>query len=103
HVRLALRAGAGAICEKPLVLFPSNLDQLELLEEEYGGTINTVLQLRTHPALIALRERIHRKAHHLHNVRLTYITSRGRWYAYSWKGDERKSGGIAMNIGIHFF
>ena len=102
HVRLALRVGAHALCEKPLVLNPWNLDVLEELEGEYGRRVHTVLQLRVHPALVALRERL-RESERRHAVRLTYVTSRGRWYRYSWKGDEQKSGGVATNIGIHFF
>lgn len=102
HVRLALRVGAHALCEKPLVLNPWNLDVLEELEGEYGRRVHTVLQLRVHPSLLALRDRL-RESDRRHAVRLTYVTTRGRWYRYSWKGDEQKSGGIATNIGIHFF
>ncbi len=103
HVRLALRVGAHAICEKPLVMNPWNLDVLQELEHEYGGSINTVLQLRVHPRLLALRERLLQETNRRHKVRLTYITSRGTWYRFSWKGDHNKSGGVATNIGIHFF
>lgn len=103
HVRLALRIGADAICEKPLVLNPWNLDALQELEAESGKRINTVLQLRVHPGLVALRERVQGAENHRYQVRLTYVTSRGTWYRYSWKGDEEKSGGIATNIGVHFF
>lgn len=103
HVRLALRVGAHAICEKPLVLNPWNLDLLQEIEDEFGPTVNTVLQLRVHPALLELHRRIRSQNGRRHRVRLTYITSRGTWYRYSWKGDEAKSGGIATNIGIHFF
>ncbi len=102
HIRLALRVGANAICEKPLVINPLNLDALQVLEEETGGRINTVLQLRVHPSLIELKNKLqsrNRKA----NVVLTYITPRGTWYNYSWKGNEEKSGGITTNIGIHLF
>ncbi len=106
HIRLALRVGANAICEKPLVINPVNLDALQALEEETGGRINTVLQLRVHPALIELKNKLQsasgglsRKA----NVVLTYVTPRGLWYNYSWKGNEEKSGGITTNIGIHLF
>ncbi|GAB5520593.1 MAG: UDP-N-acetyl-2-amino-2-deoxy-D-glucuronate oxidase [Rhodothermales bacterium] len=102
HIRTALRVGAHAICEKPLVLNPRNLDLLEDLEAESQGTINTVLQLRVHPRVIALRERL-QKSTQRHQVRLSYITSRGKWYHYSWKGDHHKSGGVATNIGVHFF
>lgn len=106
HVRLALRVGADAICEKPLVMNPWNLDVLQALEEEYGQKVWTVLQLRLHPSIVALKQKLEKeKANngHRHKVRLTYITSRGPWYRYSWKGDPEKSGGIATNIGIHFF
>lgn len=104
HIRLALRNNAHAICEKPLVLNPWNLDLLEKLEEEYNKNIFTVLQLRVHPSIIRLKETIeNNKSKNKFKVDLTYITSRGRWYEYSWKGDIQKSGGIATNIGIHFF
>lgn len=104
HLRMALRAGAHAICEKPLVVNPWNLDALEGIERETGRKIHTVLQLRLHPALIALR---HELASHRSStpaeVQLSYVTRRGPWYDVSWKGSEEKSGGVAMNIGIHFF
>ena len=103
HIRLALRIGASAICEKPLVLSPWNLDALGELENEYPGRIYTVLQLRLHPTLIALKKRLDERAGERHDVVLTYITRRGPWYGISWKGTPAKSGGIAMNIGIHFF
>jgi len=103
HIRLALRLGANAICEKPLVLNPWNLDALEKLEDESGARVFTVLQLRVHPKLIELRDRLRSEDGKRHRVRLTYITSRGVWYNYSWKGDIKKSGGVATNIGIHFF
>lgn len=104
HMQLALRAGADAICEKPLVLHPEQIDELKLIEADTGRKINTILQLRLHPAIIALRERVaampsDRKA----DVNLTYITSRGNWYLKSWKGLTEKSGGIATNIGVHFY
>ncbi len=102
HIRLALRVGADALCEKPLVLNPWNLDQLEEIEAESGQRVWTVLQLRVHPALVALRERLRAESRRRH-VRLTYVTSRGTWYTYSWKGDAKKSGGVATNIGVHFF
>jgi UDP-N-acetyl-2-amino-2-deoxyglucuronate dehydrogenase len=104
HCRLGLRVGADVICEKPLVINPWNLEALEELEAETGCTINTVLQLRLHPELIRLKEQLsqgNRRAQH--EVVLTYITSRGHWYHHSWKGIVEKSGGIATNIGIHFF
>jgi len=104
HIRLALRIGADAICEKPLVMNPWNLDALQELENESTGKVYTILQLRVHPELIKLRETIlNSKPDHRFNVALTYITSRGLWYHHSWKGDIQKSGGIATNIGIHFF
>jgi UDP-N-acetyl-2-amino-2-deoxyglucuronate dehydrogenase len=104
HVRFALRIGADAICEKPLVLNPWNIDALEELEQESGRKVNTILQLRVHPALIALRERLAaEKSGKKHDVVLTYITSRGLWYLVSWKGQVDRSGGLATNIGIHFF
>ena len=102
HARLALRLGADAICEKPLVINPRNLDALEDLERETGRRVYTVLQLRLHPALIALKEKLKADARH-HEVTLSYITSRGRWYDVSWKGSLDRSGGVATNIGIHFF
>lgn len=104
HMRLALRNDAFAICEKPLVLNPWNLDALTELENETGKRIFTILQLRLHPAIIALREKIaNAPADKVFDVNLNYITSRGKWYHISWKGDIAHSGGIATNIGIHFF
>ncbi len=104
HVRSALRSGANAICEKPLVLNPWNIDGLIALEAETGRKVNTLLQLRVHPAITALREQILSESNNRkHEVDLTYITSRGHWYQQSWKGDVKKSGGIATNIGVHFF
>jgi len=102
HIRLALRVGADAICEKPLVINPVNLDALQALEEETGGKVNTVLQLRLHPSLIALKSKL-KSTGSKANVVLTYVTPRGLWYNYSWKGNEEKSGGIVTNIGIHLF
>jgi UDP-N-acetyl-2-amino-2-deoxyglucuronate dehydrogenase len=104
HCRLAMRLGADVICEKPLVINPWNLDALEELEQETGCRINTVLQLRVHPALIKLRESLRiGTASQKHDVVLTYITGRGNWYHVSWKGQPEKSGGVATNIGIHLF
>ncbi|MBN1472292.1 MAG: Gfo/Idh/MocA family oxidoreductase [Syntrophaceae bacterium] len=104
HIRFALRIGADAICEKPLVLNPWNIDALAEMEQETGRRIWTVLQLRLHPAIIALKEKVaNEKASKKYDIDLTYITSRGRWYSVSWKGDMEKSGGVATNIGIHFF
>lgn len=102
HCRLALRVGADVICEKPLVINPWNLDALEEIEAETKHRIFTILQLRVHPSLIKLRETL-RSAKDIHDVELTYITSRGPWYQVSWKGDHDKSGGVATNIGIHLF
>lgn len=105
HIRFALRSGADAICEKPLVLNPWNIDGLIDLEKETGKKIYTILQLRLHKEILALKEKVKqaRSNGRKFDVDLTYITSRGHWYSVSWKGDERKSGGIATNIGIHFF
>lgn len=104
HIRFALRSGCDAICEKPLVLNPSDIDALTEMEVETGRRIYSILQLRLHPSIIALREQIVRQANTTpHQVELTYITSRGSWYHSSWKGDESKSGGIATNIGVHLF
>lgn len=104
HCRLALRVGADAICEKPLVINPWNLDALEEIEAETGHKIHTILQLRVHPELLKLKARIEQEpAGKIHDVLLTYITSRGNWYHVSWKGQTDKSGGIATNIGVHFF
>ncbi len=104
HVRFALRVGADAICEKPVVLNPWNIDALKELEQESGKRVYTILQLRVHPSLVSLRERL-QKEHtaHKHEITLTYITSRGAWYLVSWKGSIERSGGLATNIGIHFF
>ena len=102
HIRLALRVGADVICEKPLVINPWNLDALQDLEHESGRRVNTVLQLRLHPQLMALRERLSASPRH-HEVELTYITARGGWYDVSWKGSEERSGGLVTNIGIHLF
>jgi len=104
HIRLALRVGAHVICEKPIVINPWNLDALEELEDETGLTVNTVLQLRLHPSLLALRERLAAQSRgRQHEVRLTYITPRGGWYDVSWKGSEKRAGGLVTNIGIHLF
>ncbi len=103
HIRLALRIGADAICEKPLVLNPWNLDQLEELENEYQKKIYTILQLRVHPSLLELKKQIENSKKDKYEVDLSYITSRGLWYHFSWKGIKEKSGGIGTNIGIHFF
>ncbi len=102
HIRFGLRSGSDVICEKPLVLNPWNIDGLAEIEHDTGHKINTILQLRLHPAIQALREQV-AKSNARHSVDLTYVTSRGRWYNASWKGDDAKSGGVATNIGVHFF
>jgi len=104
HIRFALRSGAHAICEKPLVLNPWNIDGLEEMEKENGRKVYNILQLRLHPSIKELRDKVHgSKSDKKYDVDLAYITSRGRWYFISWKGDVHKSGGIATNIGVHFF
>jgi UDP-N-acetyl-2-amino-2-deoxyglucuronate dehydrogenase len=104
HIRYGLKQGADVICEKPLVLNPWNLDALMEIEKETGKKVNTILQLRLHEKIMALKESVGSKSSdHKFDVELTYITSRGHWYNTSWKGDTAKSGGIATNIGIHFF
>lgn len=104
HIRMVLRNDAHAICEKPLVLNPWNVDALSVIEQETGKKIYTILQLRHHPSIIALKEKLDRNgSDRVYNIDLTYITSRGNWYFRSWKGDVEKSGGIATNIGVHFF
>ncbi|MDR2409261.1 MAG: Gfo/Idh/MocA family oxidoreductase [Bacteroidales bacterium] len=105
HIRMALRNNAHAICEKPLVLNPWNVDVLASLEKETDKKIYAILQLRHHPAVVRLKKELETAAppNSLHDITLTYITGRGKWYYYSWKGDEEKSGGLVTNIGIHFF
>ncbi len=107
HIRFALRVGADAICEKPLVLNPWNVDALAEIEADFEGRVWNILQLRLHPSLIALRNRVAEEIAEnpdkVYDIDLTYLTSRGRWYFVSWKGYAEKSGGIATNIGIHFF
>ena len=104
HIRMALRSGADAICEKPLVLNPWNVDALATIEQESDQKINTILQLRLHPSIIALKQKVESESKkEKYDIDLTYITSRGNWYDISWKGDESKSGGIATNIGVHFY
>ncbi|WP_114327625.1 Gfo/Idh/MocA family protein [Candidatus Colwellia aromaticivorans] len=104
HMRFALRSGADAICEKPLVLNSWNIDGLADIEKDTGKKINTILQLRLHPSIIALKQKVaNSSVNHKFDVDLTYITSRGNWYLQSWKGDQNKSGGIATNIGVHFY
>ena len=104
HIRFGLRHGADVICEKPLVLNPWNLEGLKEVEKETGNKIYNILQLRLHPALLELREKIKNSdPHKIYDVNLAYLTSRGKWYYASWKGSMEKSGGIATNIGIHFY
>jgi len=107
HIRWALRSGADAICEKPLVLNPWNIDALEEVEKRTGKKIYNILQLRLHPSIIALKEKVRKELSEnpdkVYDIDLTYLTSRGKWYFISWKGDQAKSGGIASNIGVHFY
>lgn len=104
HIRMALRRGADAICEKPIVLNPWNIDALAAIEKESQGKINTVLQLRLHTSIIQLKNKVDvANKQGKYDIDLTYITSRGKWYDASWKGDASKSGGIATNIGVHFY
>ncbi len=104
HIRSALQNGADAICEKPLVLLPDDLDDLKVFEKETGKSIYSILQLRLHPAIVALKAKIDAQPSDTkYDVDLTYITSRGHWYLSSWKGDDAKSGGVATNIGVHFY
>lgn len=104
HIRMALRSGADAICEKPLVLNPWNITALQNIEKETGNKVNTILQLRLHESIIALKQKVENgPVDKIYDVDLTYLTSRGNWYYTAWKGDVTKSGGIASNIGIHFY
>lgn len=107
HIRFGLKSGAHVICEKPLVLNPWNISQLKVIEEETGKKVNNILQLRLHPSIIALKEKVTKELkkdpNKVYDIDLTYLTSRGQWYFVSWKGNESKSGGIASNIGVHFY
>jgi UDP-N-acetyl-2-amino-2-deoxyglucuronate dehydrogenase len=104
HMKYALKNGIDVICEKPLVLTTSDLDMLKRYEEQFGAKVNSILQLRLHPSIIALREKVEQApAGHVFDVELTYMTSRGKWYLKSWKGFDEKSGGVATNIGVHFY
>jgi len=104
HIRFALRREADAICEKPLVLNPWNIDALLKMEAETGKRVWNILQLRVHPSIIALKEKVaNGPKDKIYDIDLTYLTSRGHWYYTSWKGDVSKSGGIASNIGVHFY
>jgi len=103
HIRMALRNNAHAICEKPLVLNPWNLESLEVIEQETGKKIYNILQLRHHPSIMQIKRETELASGKIHDIDLTYITSRGKWYHHSWKGNLSKSGGVVTNIGIHFF
>ena len=107
HIRFALKSGTDAICEKPLVLNPWNIDQLKLIEQETNQKVYNILQLRLHLSIIALKEKVTKELKEnpdkIYDIDLTYLTSRGKWYFISWKGNEAKSGGIASNIGVHFY
>ena len=107
HIRFALKSGAHAICEKPLVLKPSNIDQLKIIEQETGKKVYNILQLRLHQSIIDLKNKVQEELKNnpnkIYDVDLTYLTRRGKWYFVSWKGDMEKSGGVAANIGVHFF
>lgn len=104
HMKYALKNGIDVICEKPLVLESSDMDTLKEYEEKYGAKVNSILQLRLHPSIIALKEKVAAAPEgHVFDVDLTYMTSRGKWYMKSWKGFDHKSGGVATNIGVHFY
>jgi len=104
QMKFALKNGIDVICEKPLVLSSAEIDTLKLYEEKYGAKVNSILQLRLHPSIIALREKVQNAPHdEIFDVELTYMTSRGKWYLKSWKGVDEKSGGVATNVGVHFF
>ena len=107
HIRFALKHGAHAICEKPLVLNPHNIDALKVVQDETGKQVYNILQLRLHPSIIALKKEVEdevaKNPNKVFDVDLTYLTSRGHWYFTSWKGSDDKSGGIATNIGVHFY
>jgi UDP-N-acetyl-2-amino-2-deoxyglucuronate dehydrogenase len=103
HIRFALRNGADAICEKPLVIFPRDMHIIKDIEDETGKKVFTVLQLRYHKTILDLKKKIEATGSDMFDVDLSYITTRGSWYQKSWKGDIEKSGGVATNIGIHFF
>ncbi len=103
HIRFALRNGADAICEKPMVIFPEDMHVIKDIEAETGKNVYTILQLRYHPTILALKKKIDEGGEEIYDIELSYITTRGKWYLKSWKGDVQKSGGVATNIGIHFF
>lgn len=104
HMKFALQHGIDVICEKPLVLSSEEIDTLHKYEQKYGAKVNSILQLRLHPSIIALKEKVENSAEDkIFDVELTYMTSRGKWYLKSWKGFDHKSGGVATNIGVHFY
>lgn len=103
HIKFALRHGAHAICEKPLVLEEKEIDELAKYEQKFDRKVYTILQLRVHDAILALKAKVDKANRNDHQIELTYLTSRGNWYHESWKGDEKKSGGLSTNIGVHFF
>lgn len=103
HIAFVLRNGLNAICEKPIVIYPREIKQIKNIEAETGKRVFTVLQLRYHPAILGLKKKIDEAGDKMYDIDLSYITARGKWYPKSWKGDPAKSGGIATNIGIHFF
>ena len=107
HIRIALQNGANAICEKPLVLNPADIDELKIIEKETGKKVYNILQLRLHQSIIDLKAKVSKELkenpNKIYDIDLTYLTSRGKWYFESWKGKEEKSGGIASNIGVHFY
>lgn len=103
HIKFALSHGAHAICEKPLVLREEEIDELDRYENKFGRSVYTVLQLRVHDAILALKNKVNSERKDMYDIELNYMTSRGQWYHESWKGDVRKSGGLSTNIGVHFF
>lgn len=103
HMKFALQNGIDVICEKPLVLSSEEIDLLKGYEDKYGAKVNSILQLRLHPSIIALKEKVAAEPDRIFDVDLTYMTSRGKWYLKSWKGQDEKSGGVATNIGVHFY
>lgn len=103
HIKMAFRHGANAICEKPIVLTLNEINELKVLEAETDCKVNTILQLRIHQAILGLKSRVEKEKDNFHEIDLTYITSRGDWYHKSWKGNDRRSGGLTTNIGVHFF
>jgi len=104
HIKFAIKHGIDVICEKPLVLNSSEINMLQQYEEKYGAKVNSILQLRLHPSIIALRKKVESEPQDkIFDVELTYMTSRGKWYLKSWKGVNEKSGGVATNVGVHFY